>query len=139
MKILKIVVLLFIVFFLVSCSIFEENTTIRIEGKVTNSHDNSPICSASVKLIKTAFDPKDGDTVETLTNCAGRYYLEYVEEGYCGASLFYMSVAASGYYVQVISTYSSALSGTNHVRCTSQVQTINFQLTPTACNLAGNE
>jgi len=71
----------------------------------------------------------DWTTSESLkavkTNSQGQYRLTHNEEGHCGESLFFFR-ATSNNYNQV--SYTKLSNDSIHVRCTEDLQTINFQL-----------
>lgn len=130
MKVYKIAFIFFMLTFIVTCGLFEKKTTIRIEGVVTDANDGSLIINSTVKLITSE---RTGGGIggpaivaaEARTGQNGGYSLKYVEKGYCSETFFTIEAGADGYFYQIFHSYDET-----HVRCTDDLQTINFQLQP---------
>jgi hypothetical protein len=52
--------------------------TIEIQGTVSDALDNSPICSASVELMKITGMTTSDTLASTLTDNSGFYHLQYI-------------------------------------------------------------
>ena len=104
-----------------ACSILEPETTIQVQGTVTAADDGSPIAGASVHVGKFLSD----QSTPVQTNNQGDYSLSFIDTA-CSESFFLISASADGFRLLLIA--SSSHDDTIGVRCTEELQTIDFQL-----------
>ena len=107
------------------CAACESETTLQVQGTVTAA-DGSPIAGASVQVSEMGWT---SDTVRTRvqTNNRGDYSLSFIEMGYCPEGLFTISASAQGFKSVAITGLLVEPDAT-HLRCTDELQTIDFQL-----------
>ena len=104
--------------------------TIEIRGTVSDAVDNSPICGASVELMKITGWSTSDTLASTVTDNNGLYYLKYIfgDKKDCNETLLHLPV---GYNLQWTLKYKPKnlfSSDTLHVHCAVGLQTINVTL-----------
>ncbi len=107
-----------------ACSIFEPETTIRVQGTITAADDGSPIAGASLELrlvVPTSIASWTSRSVgSSTTDAPGHYSLSYVRDGGC---LFVLLVNAQGFTGDGVGWLDDP-----DITCTDKVQTFDFQL-----------
>ncbi len=100
-------------------NLLEPETTIQVQGTVTAADDGSPIAGASVQVSKFLSD----QTTQVQTNNQGDYSLSFLDTG-CSPErgLFFIWASADGFQLLFLGA------GKTSVRCTEELQTIDFQL-----------
>ena len=98
-----------------------EELTMHVQGTVTAAGDGSPIAGATVLVGKFLRD----QATQVQTNNQGDYSLSFIDTA-CSESFFLISASADGFRLLLIA--SSSQDDTIGVRCTEEVQTIDFQL-----------
>ena len=111
---------------LAGCGVTEPETeiTIQVQGSVTAAAEGTAISGAMVEAWKRSLtSPSLLDTA--LSDIQGRYSLSFVETGYCHASLFVIRATCGGFHTL---TFAEVVHDTIYIRCTHEVQTIDFEL-----------
>ena len=104
----------------------EPETTIQVQGTVTAADDGSPIAGASVRVGKTGLTSGELLT-QVQTNNQGDYSLSFIEMGYCPEKLLNISASAQGF--QSVALWGLLVEpDATRLRCTDELQTIDFQL-----------
>ena len=103
-----------------------DDTTIRVEGAVTSAADGSPTAQATVTAGLRGFTERE-TLAESSTDDLGRYALSFVKTGHCVEGRFFMKASKSGFLPSYVIKSPDSV---DHIRCTEDVQTINFQLEP---------
>ena len=109
-----------------ACEVFTgpDDTTMRVQGTVTAADDGSPIAGASVQFVHLQSDWTLRTVAgSTPTDAQGHYSLSYVNEGFCGDSLFHLVANAQGFAEEFIWDTQDP-----HITCTEALQTIDLQL-----------
>lgn len=109
---------------LAACDLVEPATKLRIEGSVLDAQTEAPVADARVRLRRLN-RTTGGVLVTTTTNGQGHFNLGFVQERYCGDSLFYIEAQAEGYL-----TGAHGSRDAFHLRCTEELQRIDFALEP---------
>ena len=109
------------------CAACEPETTIRVHGMVTAADDGSPIAGASVEVGVT-WTVGDQRRARVQANNQGDYSLSFIEMGYpCPEGLYNISASAQGF--QSVGWRGLQVGPDEpRVRCTDELQTIDFQL-----------
>ena len=109
--------------FVLACGTGPSEPTIRLEGTVTAADDGSPIAGAPVHVFSGLSDPTIHARV--TTDSSGFYSLSFATEGGCHEDEFNITVAGPGFR-----PFSPLFlwSGNSGIRCTDEVQTLDFQL-----------
>jgi hypothetical protein len=109
-----------------------EAITIQVQGTVTAAADGSPIPDAAVS-VEHIWGRDHGFYGSTSTDEQGQYSLSWVEKGFCPERLFEITASKIGFHEVGISQTAIALervpSWAQPVRCTEDIQTIDFRLT----------
>jgi hypothetical protein len=96
---------------------------VHVQGTVTAAVGAAPIMRAQIEAMKMSWS-SDSLLAESYSNAQGHYSLSFVEMGSCPESLFKLTATAEGYQ----SSEYLKMTGTLFIRCTDEVQTIDFQL-----------
>ena len=113
----RVSVCLVTLFVCAACSVVEPETTIQVQGTVTAADDGSPIAGATVQVSKFLSD----QTTQVQTNNQGDYSLSFT--GCSPESLLFILASADGFRYLFLGSYQDT-----GVRCTEELQTIDFQL-----------
>ncbi len=124
------IILILVFLSLVTCT--TEETLLQIQGTVTDAADNSPIAGAVIQLRLKPVTIDPGEEVapvflaEATADSSGYYYLKHLRKGNCkivedGFTIIAMKTG-SGYLYNSVTKYRA-------IRCTEEIQTVNFQLT----------
>ena len=110
-----------------ACSILEPETTIQVQGTVTAADDGSPIAGASVQVSEVPFGGPVTKHTQVQTNNQGDYSLSFIKTGACDEGKFFIAASAQGFQ---LGEFGGLLVGPDdlRVRCTDELQTIDFQL-----------
>ena len=96
---------------------------IHLQGTVTATLDGAPITRVKVEALKMSWS-SDSLLVRSYSDTQGHYALSFVEVGSCPESLLKLMATGEGYQT---SQYMKMI-GAPFIRCTDEVQTIDFQL-----------
>ena len=104
--------------------IMEPDVTIQVQGTVTAADDGSPIAGVPVLVFTGLTSPSPVHALGT-TDASGFYSLSFETEGGCHEDEFNITVAGLEFLV-----FSGIFlwSGNSGIRCTDEVQTLDFQL-----------
>ncbi len=113
--------------FVLACGTGPSELTIRLQGTVTAADDGSPIPDASVGVFLgwSFATPPDRPSASVRTDASGRYLLALETEGKrCWDDALNISVTAKRFQHLFL------WFGTSDLRCTDELQTLDFQLEP---------
>jgi hypothetical protein len=96
---------------------------IHLQGTVTAAVGGAPIMRAKVEALKMKL-LSDSLAAASYSNTQGHFSISFIQMGSCAESLLKLTATAEGYQT---SEYTKK-TGTRFIRCTDEVQTINFQL-----------
>ena len=104
-----------------ACGLVEPGEpTIRLEGTVTAADDGSPIAGANISVGHSMGWHSSTGVAAGRTDASGRYALSFETEG-VGCKDYFVFVIANPLFLPNLSFGSS-------LRCTDELQTLDFQL-----------
>jgi len=117
---------------LAGCGLTEPATTgevhVQVQGTVTAAVDGAPITRAKVAASKMSWE--SGSLLDaTYSDTQGHYSLSFVVTGPCLETLFTIMASCEEYQaLRYVNLFADA--ETPYIRCTDEIQTIDFQLEP---------